>query len=206
MNIEEISLPNPGIFKSTLPNTIFDNIKEEITIQTTFKNKLHKKMSAANTNLAGCIEEEFIFNMPKDLENYLNILAKEYASRYNLSDATDIVRHSSWINRQKATEYNPLHNHSGDISWVMWTTIPYLLSDEDKIPNTKFAQRKFNSRFNFVYSKLNGQISQHTLDIDSSWEGKIIMFPNYLLHYVNPFFTSDNFRISIAGNIWLGKK
>ena len=39
------------------------------------------------------------------------------------------------------------------------------------------------------------------LFIDKTWEGTIVMFPSWLNHSVYPFYTSDDYRISISGNI-----
>ena len=41
------------------------------------------------------------------------------------------------------------------------------------------------------------------LPIDKNWEGYMIMFPANLQHCVYPFYTSDETRISFAGNISL---
>jgi hypothetical protein len=37
--------------------------------------------------------------------------------------------------------------------------------------------------------------------VDKTFEGKMLFFPATLSHSVNPFYTSDDYRISIAGNI-----
>jgi hypothetical protein len=37
--------------------------------------------------------------------------------------------------------------------------------------------------------------------VDKEWEGKIALFPAKLNHLVYPFYTSDEPRISISGNI-----
>jgi len=39
------------------------------------------------------------------------------------------------------------------------------------------------------------------VEVDKSWEGTIIMFPAFLHHMVHPFYTSDEYRISISGNL-----
>ena len=37
--------------------------------------------------------------------------------------------------------------------------------------------------------------------IDKSWEGVMILFPADTAHQVYPFYTSDDYRISISGNL-----
>jgi len=52
-----------------------------------------------------------------------------------------------------------------------------------------------------VYTTVIGKITKQKLDIDQDWAGRIVMFPNELAHTVYPFFTSDEHRISVAGNV-----
>ena len=53
----------------------------------------------------------------------------------------------------------------------------------------------------FVYTDIWGRISSHSLNLDKSCEGKIAIFPSVLNHIVYPFHTSDNYRISVSGNL-----
>jgi hypothetical protein len=57
------------------------------------------------------------------------------------------------------------------------------------------------STFQFVYTTALGTIANCPMFVESGWEGNIIMFPAKLLHMVYPFQTSDDYRISIAGNL-----
>jgi hypothetical protein len=38
-------------------------------------------------------------------------------------------------------------------------------------------------------------------DVDNTWEGKMALFPADLNHIVYPFYTSEDYRISISGNV-----
>jgi hypothetical protein len=46
-----------------------------------------------------------------------------------------------------------------------------------------------------------GTIANCPMFVESGWEGTIVMFPSKLLHIVYPFQTSDDYRVSIAGNL-----
>ena len=46
-----------------------------------------------------------------------------------------------------------------------------------------------------------GAISQHEIEADRNYENKMIIFPSNLQHSVYPFFTSNDYRISLSGNI-----
>ena len=46
-----------------------------------------------------------------------------------------------------------------------------------------------------------GDIFPLELDVDKSFEGQMVMFPSKLQHLVYPFYTSDDYRITVSGNI-----
>lgn len=202
VNFTEIKLKNPGIIKSEIPQDVMHDLQEAVAKQTSFRNKMQQRSLQRNDKLAGMIEDEFTFVQPESFTALLNNLFHTYSEHFDAFTNTEIVRHESWINLQKKTEYNPTHLHSGTLSWVVWISIPYDLSQEDAHPNSRMSKDKYNARFTFTYAMLKGAIAHHHLDIDKTWEGKIILFPSYLYHSVNPFYTSDEVRVSLAGNIW----
>jgi hypothetical protein len=79
--------------------------------------------------------------------------------------------------------------------------IPYRLEDEYNVQHSQNSNMKAASTFQFVYSSILGNIINEKLEVDQDWAGRIAMFPSKLLHTVYPFFTSDEYRISIAGNL-----
>ena len=109
-----------------------------------------------------------------------------------------------WINFQKKHEHFPLHEHGGNLSFVMWVQIPYDLQKELKLSNCKHLHDSSNSLFNFVHTNIFGQIVDKPILVDKSYEGTIIIFNSNLRHIVYPFYTSDDYRISISGNLIAG--
>jgi hypothetical protein len=57
------------------------------------------------------------------------------------------------------------------------------------------------SMFGFITSDILGRSFTNPIPVSKDYEGVICLFPSALLHYVNPFFTSDEQRISISGNL-----
>jgi len=167
------------------------------------------KFAKFNSNLAGNIEKEFRLDesFEEILFPYTSFLADEYNNLNNktLGDTkkqvSSWVSTGSWINFQKKHEFNPLHNHSGDYSFVLWIQIPYDLKEELELENCKNSNSKYNSLFSFSCLDLYGQFVENILPIDKTWEGTMILFPSNLKHQVYPFFTSDDYRISISGNL-----
>ena len=106
-----------------------------------------------------------------------------------------------WVNYQKKHEFNPPHTHSGYLSFVIFVKIPYDLEDEDKV--FPHANHSVPGRFAFISadSRYASSIIVQVLNVDKSYENKIMIFRSQQIHEVFPFFTSDEERISVSGNI-----
>jgi len=173
--------------------------KDCLKNQNNFKN--------SNNTLAGNIEKEFHLNesFEEILFPYTSLLADEYNNLNNKildkQNQSNWVSTGSWINFQKKHEFNPLHDHTGIYSFVLWIQIPYDLKEELEFKNSKNSNEPLNSLFSFTYLNQYGQIVESELPIDKTWEGTMILFSSKLRHQVFPFFTSDDYRISISGNL-----
>ena len=62
------------------------------------------------------------------------------------------------------------------------------------------------SRFTFLNPCLNYGVKATQIDVDKSFEGKGFMFPSKQSHMVYPFYTSNEYRITVSGNIRLKVK
>jgi hypothetical protein len=108
---------------------------------------------------------------------------------------------NTWVNFQKKHEFNPIHTHDGVFSFVIWHKVPFHQKDEyARFPHMKEAQIKAG-HFAFIVTSQMGKIVQHDMCVDNTWEGKMALFPAELNHIVYPFYTSDDYRISISGNV-----
>ena len=74
-----------------------------------------------------------------------------------------------------------------------------ILKNMENCKNSRTTQ--LASTFQFVYNSVLGNITNSPIFVESGWEAKIVMFPSKLLHIVYTFQTSDDYRISIAGNL-----
>ena len=166
-----------------------------------------------NHKLAGNIEHEYSLHTNQNLVNYLtglytplikyhnDLVGYENTLTFNSEDS-NLILHNLWVNFQRKHEFNPIHNHGGVLSFVIWLQIPYNIEDEMK----RTASKKSNTNVpgNFFFSYLNpnnlGGIQTANLPVDKTWEYKTALFPSSLLHGVYPFYTSDEYRISVSGN------
>ena len=188
---------------STVPQDITDKLNEVIKA---------KNLQPANMDLAGNIKNEFL--IPEGKEHVYPLIfalidkhKEQYPQHfkkitgYTGKKEISLQLHSLWVNFQKKYEFNPIHVHEGLFSFVFWHKIPYKIENEiARYPNMKPDQVKAG-HFAFLQIGEMGRIQSIDLPVDNSWEGKIALFPADLNHTVYPFFTSDDVRITISGNV-----
>ena len=196
-------LPNVGLTNGTIPPQIYQALNQEIVdIHNDDSNTMRM-----NTALAGQITKEYQITKSLPLLNpYLEEMGRAYQKEWNYypkeNPNKDLKVESVWVNMQKKLEVNPLHNHDGTLSFVAWLHVPFKLKDERNVENCKNSRTvELASTFQFVYTTALGTIANCPMFVESGWEARIIMFPSKLLHMVYPFQTSDDYRISIAGNL-----
>jgi hypothetical protein len=196
---------SPGWMTAKLPEEIIkqlsveidkvqlDNFKDAVDVDQTLAGHLSHQVDMAHCK---GILNEFTRTMAYEYDRRFNYFMS--ATKGNPSGNLEISH--MWANFQKKHDFNPIHDHSGLMSFVIWHKIPYDLDDELKV-----YKRNMNSActsaFEFVYTDSLGNITEKSLPVNKEWEGVICMFPSRLKHCVNPFYTSDEYRISIAGNI-----
>jgi hypothetical protein len=205
--------------RTKLPNDLVEKINEDVEYMLKNKSNLEKH----NQYLAGNISEEYEINNSflsysliedfaiKISENYFQIIEDENLNPIKKWDhppdffdrEVSYNMESLWVNFQKKYEFNPIHTHSGDYSFVIWIRIPYDLLNEINLDNSKNSSQPCNSLFEFHFISASGDISSLPLKVDKNWEGTMIMFPSWINHSVYPFYTSDDYRISISGNIYV---
>ena len=198
-------LPNIGLTNGKIPPNIYQALNQEIVdIHTNDKDVVRM-----NQSLAGQITKEYqIIKSRQLLDPFLEEMGRAYQKEWDHyhkenPNNNKLTVESVWVNMQKKLEVNPLHNHDGTLSFVAWLHVPFKLEDERNMENCKNSRTvALSSTFQFVYTTALGTIANCPMFVESGWEAKIIMFPAKLLHMVYPFQTSDDYRISIAGNLY----
>ncbi len=157
--------------------------------------------------LRGHISHQFDFPVTEDFKSLLIELTAQYEAKFgshpNKKFRRDVPVYdvaSTWVNFQKKGEFNPLHTHSGDFSFVLWVRCPYNIEDEQKQYGD--INQNESAAFNVHYTDAYGSIAAINLPVDEKFEWKMCFFPSSLNHSVNPFMTSDEYRISISGNLF----
>ena len=209
---EHSHLPNVGLTNGKIPPEIYQALNQEIVdIHTASETGSLEKNGIVqmNQSLAGQITKEYQITKSLPLLNpFLEEMGRAYQKNWDYypkenPNNNKLRVESVWVNMQKKLEVNPLHNHDGTLSFVAWLHVPFKLEDERNMPNCKNSRTvELSSTFQFVYTTALGNIANCPMFVESGWEAKIVMFPAKLLHMVYPFQTSDDYRISIAGNLY----
>tara|TARA_Y100000114_G_C11584868_1_gene242872 strand:- start:3 stop:593 length:591 start_codon:yes stop_codon:yes gene_type:complete len=188
---------------ATVPPEISQNLDVIVNQKHTIK---------ANFDLAGNIKNEFMIPDAKPIVwPLLDALIKQWKEKYphefarlgSMSNQEEfkLELFNTWVNFQKKHEFNPIHTHDGVFSFVIWHKVPFHQKDEyARFPHMKKAQIKAG-HFAFIVTSQMGKIVQHDMCVDNTWEGKMALFPADLNHIVYPFYTSEDYRISISGNV-----
>ena len=182
-------------------------IREEVdSIKKTFESR--KKYTQ---NLAGNIEKEYKLELTNSyIEKLLIPFINEYDQRYDylpkynfISRDLPIYLQASWVNFQKKHEFNPIHRHTGLFSFVIWLEVPYTIEDERKYSPGKDSNACVSGCFEFSYANSLGEMKQHSIPADNTHRNMMLLFPAEMHHTVYPFYTSDEYRISVSGNFKL---
>jgi hypothetical protein len=196
---------NLGYISSYVPIEIRNSILEEIQeIQSDENSALDFR-----DNLVGNLTKEYgLYKSTESLSKFVISACEYYIDSYNYLDKLEIFSQQTkmiikdlWVNFQKKGDFNPIHNHPGLFSFVIWVKIPYELDEELSLYHKSASPSA--SLFSFHYVNSAGELEDQDLRINKSWEWKMILFPSKINHSVNPFFTSNEYRISVSGNVFI---
>jgi len=160
-----------------------------------------KKKKDFRPHLAGIIKEEYAYENRKDyvdeIAQFLTVYDAAYQKwkneKYKIKP--EYILNSLWVNFMKKNEYNPPHDHSDFLSFVLFLKVPKEITKEqdDFIGNSAGP-----GSLSFLYGEGNRQ--SITYQSVKPKERDIFIFPAWIKHYVAPFY-SDVTRITVSGNI-----
>lgn len=177
-------------------------LKEINEVQSNFENA-----EPFNKNLVGQLKHEYRLTKNRaSLENIAITMAQEYSKAYlpdSAASAKNFVLNEYWVNFQRKHEFNPFHNHDGEFVFVIYVKIPYTMEEEKAA--TSYVDPKINRAgyFSFLFTTPLGEITAFEIPADKTFERRMILFPARLNHQVYPFYSSDEFRITVSGNLFV---
>ena len=203
-------LPNIPILRSRLPQKAVDYLWKRIE-------EAQEEYKSVKATLVGNITESLQL---KDTDDYLfkNVLkdtAESYVATYPTSSSknpfndtriSDLYLKSLWVNFSKKHEFNPVHDHNGVLSFVIWLKVPTEWHTQHELEISQDTNLPCASSFQFFYQNIFGNTRGVVVEMDPMMEGCILLFPSLLQHQVYPFYDSDGYRISISGNLCFDPK
>ena len=160
-----------------------------------------KKELAYNHRLAGIIQKEYQLRDLKVLQPYMHDIVNIYDQvwdKWRNADKpsnNEYLIKSMWVNYQQAGDFNPPHDHSDELSFVIYLKVP----EEIKKENKEFKGKSSGpGGISFLYGE--GDRQAITYQAYFPEEKDLFMFPAWLKHYVAPF-RSNVERVSVSGNL-----
>ena len=193
MNISVTSFANMGYLELDVPEKLFTLLKKEC--DTVLVENETFKLGLTDASAPSHIYVENV-DVLQELKNHIFFLTDVYKKQFmvdpsNTRTITKFLPFSfdkPWINYQKKFDFVPNHVHEGVFSYTIWMNIPFK------------NEGKFAGNFAFAYNSIEGLTRTEIIEPTA---GKMILFPSKIYHQVYPFYTSDEYRISISGNVSL---
>jgi len=184
----------PYVMKTKLPDYIIKKLKAEGK-----KARVHY-----NHKLAGHLHNQYLY--PEKVQQWfyteLQPVVQAYRTghcKFHGIEELDIEMNADdlWVNYMQPGDFNPLHTHGGDYSFVLFLDVPKKLEEEQK-------------EFQGTSAKPGSLIFEFANQARPRWAttgtnvlpkaGDFYMFPALLQHWVCPF-KSKVTRISVSGNL-----
>jgi len=202
---EQVNFKNIGFLKMSFTEAELAPVRAEVA-------KISKDFEQSrshNAKLAGNLKNSYL--MTESVKHVYNLMAPHvlqfdekfgrYVTQNSIApESSPIYLKELWVNFQHKHEFNPPHEHYGIISFVMWLKIPYTFEEEQKVSPGAGSNHDVSGKFCFQYTNSLGDICNHFIEADKSLENHGLMFSAKMKHSVFPFYSSDDYRISVAGN------
>ena len=206
-------LPSPGFLTYQLTKEEMDFVWTRIAKASDES----KNPKLYNDRLAGNISKSYdmgiydldiinniIFRLAHEYERQFSSTVKPYEDQVAGEAVYHLALRDWWVNYQYQNEFNPMHDHSGTYSFVIWLKIPTNFKEQS---NKSIAKNSSNpdaiSNFSLTYTDVFGKIRELLFGMDKNREGQILFFPAQINHSVYPFYDEDDARVSVSGNIGL---
>ena len=186
----------PYVMRVSISKYIIDKLKKE--------GKKLKSKDSYNKALAGHLNHQYKY--PVEIQKWFYQETAPYWNAYRHGHCEfhgienlriELDTDDLWVNFMKPGDFNPLHTHGGDYSFVLFLDVPKQLTEEqEKFEGTSHPpgslQFEFTQQAIPRYATTGHSVKPKT--------GEIYIFPAMLQHWVCPF-KSKVTRISVSGNL-----
>ncbi len=186
----------PYVMRTKVPDYVIKRLLKD-------GDKLRKE-DIYNYKLAGHLKSQFLYKTEtqnwfyKEIQPILNAYREGHCKYHGIKNlAVELGFDDLWVNYMKAGDFNPIHTHGGEYSFVIFVDVPKKLTEE---------QEKFEG----TSAKPGSLMFEYTQQARPRWAttgvtispetSDFFMFPALLQHWVAPF-KSKVTRISVSGNL-----
>jgi hypothetical protein len=196
--MQSIQFPNLGYVKDTITDQQIPNLLAWVSA-------IDHNTATINHSHVGVIEREYEIedgDAKDELSNILGPMVQQYATdmHYTL-EPRPIALTTAWCNLQQSGEYFAAHTHNGVFSFALWLTVPFTQADERAWREARGKSGRETASFQFHYTDALGRITPNVLEVDREWERTIVVFPGEMMHSVTPYYSTQDLRIVVSGNI-----
>ena len=163
-----------------------------------------KELVNYNKNLAGHLKSQFLYGpeTTKWFYKESNFIWQAYregwskwSGRPNVTLELNAI--SLWVNFMKPGDFNPVHTHTGDYSFVIFLDVPKQIAKE-QYEYEGTSNPPGSIQFEFTqHARPQWAITGHAILPET---GDMLIFPAMLQHWVCPF-KSKCTRVSVSGNL-----
>lgn len=189
-----------SVMKAKAPESVVDRLYTEAK----------KELYSYNHKLAGHLESQLLYNEEiikwfyPEMQLYWDCYREQQC--YFQGTENKKVNFNAidlWVNFMKPGDFNPIHTHGGDISFVLFLDVPEELNKEQaKHVGISSVPGALDFQFTQpVPPESRWFVNNHTIIPKT---GDILIFPAMLQHYVLPY-KSDITRVSVSGNLKLDR-
>ena len=200
---EPAELPNFGVIEAELEQEDIDYLWKLV----------HKYSHNAKWegNRLISIEEDFKqFPLNDDDNLFQNIVLRPCTDKYfetygcpfkqKTTHTHELAFSRFWCRASLDGDYQSIHDHQGIFTFVVWLTVPFEGADERQV---QAGFRPEASDFVLVYPDTCGQLQKRNFVLGKGAEGKMLFFPSDINHIVYPHYTTQEYRIALAGDVAL---
>ena len=194
----------PSVLRVKIPEEIIiklNNYIDNIVLDKSKSNDLNH-----GRNLVGDVTQEFKLEEKFMAESgwlkYLGLTVQKWIKASMSRNIKKFNLIDSWVVRQFANEYNPIHWHNGHISGAGFLKVPRTLGRH--IQNDKGDKRYLGGQLTLVHGSKQF-MSNSKLSIVPK-VGDFYFFPHYLMHEVYPFRGTDEERRSVSFNAYIDEE
>lgn len=189
----------PYVLRTKVPDYIIKKLKTEGK----------KAKQSYNHSLAGHLDNQFLYP-PKvqqwfysEIHSIIQAYRNGHCKFHGIEELNvELQADDLWVNYMKAGDFNPMHTHGADYSFVLFLDVPKQLKKEQEEFKGTSARP---GQLMFEYTQQARPRWATTGTSISPDTGDFYMFPALLQHWVAPF-KSKVTRISVSGNLRIMNK